>query len=147
MELPLKVLPRKINILLFIKTSILSDNANTVKIPDFRHIIAFIAEKNSFLSPEDIINNQVLKTGKSRGVVRPYVYTALNRLKKRGQVSSIKNLESGLTFWGLPGWTDFNEFPLESHKPLCSSIVEGPALFEVNPLGVTRRSFVQRRKV
>lgn len=104
-----------------------------MKIPDFRHIIAFIAEMNSFVSPEDIINNQVLKTGKSRGVVRPYVYTALNRLKNRGQISSIKESKSKLTFWGLPGWTDFNGSPLNSHEPVCSELPSKRNLFGFNP--------------
>lgn len=113
--------------------------------PDFKHIIAFIAERNSFVLPEEIITNQIDKTGKSKGIVRPYIYTTLNRLKKRGQISEIRDFD-GRILWGLPGWTDFNGFPLDSHKPLQASIVEGRGLFEVNPQGVTRNSFLSKKK-
>jgi len=113
-----------------------------MKIPDFIHIITFIVGRNSFVSPDDIISNQILKTGKSKGIIRLYVYTTLNRLKKRGQITSIEDFETGKVLWGLPGWTDFNDLPLSSHMPLSNSTTKGPGLLDVNPKGIERKHFV-----
>lgn len=117
-----------------------------MRTPDFRHIIAFIAEKNSFVTQEEIVANQITKSGKSRGVVRPYIYTALKRLEKKGQVISIKDFGAEFTLWGLPGWIDFFGSPLYSHRPLGSSIEPRPSLFNVSSHQKQGRAFFLKKK-
>lgn len=66
---------------------------------------------------DDIINNQVDKTGKERFLLKSYLYTALNRLKKRGCLISIKYSRNGPLLWGLPGWINEQGYSLLSHEP------------------------------
>lgn len=114
--------------------------------PRYIHIITFISENNIFVTTEDIIDNQALKTGISRGVIRPYIYSILNRLKKRGQIISMQESTTAFKTWGLPGWCDANGNPLGSHKPKLALHSPKCGCYEVNPNNVLRRPFNQNEK-
>ena len=85
--------------------------------PDYRHIIAFIAEENRFVFFDEIINDLVTKTGRERGSLRLYLLTTLKRMNRRGQIILSKSQTSSQVYWGLPGWLDREGCPLYSHRP------------------------------
>jgi len=99
--------------------------------PDYRHIIAFIAEENRFVFSDEIINDLVTKTGKERGSLRLYLLTTLKRMIKRGQIILSKSQTSSQVYWGLPGWLDREGRPLHSHRPR-----EGFSDNSIGPFGI-----------
>jgi len=99
--------------------------------PDYRHIIAFIAEENRFVFSDEIINDLVTKTGKERGSLRLYLLTTLKRMNERGQIILAKSQTSSQVYWGLPGWLDREGRPLHSHRPR-----EGFSDNSIGPFGI-----------
>lgn len=86
-----------------------------MKNANYRHIVSFIVLNNSFVDTEDIVRNQILKTGLNLGAVTLYVSSTLRRLEKRGQIVSCRAGLFGKKTWGLPNWLDVNNQPQKSH--------------------------------
>lgn len=99
--------------------------------PDYRHIIAFIAEENRFIFFDEIINDLVTKTGKECGWLRLYLLTTLKRMNERGQIIFARSQTSSQVYWGLPGWLDREGCPLHSHRPR-----EGFSNNSMRPFGI-----------
>jgi len=91
------------------------------KTPSYTYIISFLAQENVFKNIEDIIFNQVLKTGVNSAVAKLIVYSSLMKLKRNGTLVFINSV-SGKRVWGFYRWLDDNNKPLMQHLPQNSSI-------------------------
>lgn len=104
-----------------------------MKIPEFRFIITFIASKNKFTPFYEIVDNQTVFTGKPKWSVKSYVYSALNRLEKRGILIFIQTKDQNIKMWGFPHWIDNNGNPLKNHMPVNKTHIIVPSILRVNP--------------
>jgi len=60
------------------------------KIPAYSYITTFLTETGLFTGIEHLIENQIEKTGRSRGEEKVAVYSHLMKMRRSGTVVSIK---------------------------------------------------------
>lgn len=84
------------------------------KNPAHSHILSYLTQVNVFKSIDEIVINQVAKTGEGRATAKLAVYTNLMKLKRNGVLVAIIK-QPGIRLWGFATWIDLNGSPFSQH--------------------------------